>query len=269
MQTIENLLNMMTFNEISYKICPRYGYNGVMLTAKYPQLEDKLEAISNSPKFKNWVDKIDKNIIRINEFIVSDCDFFGPVKPDKLGFVKGRGIGIEVKNGKPIASNIVFIRGGSVAVLIVVTILETRQKKVILCKQLRFPSGCELIEACAGMLDDQVEDAKVEGVAFKELREETGFDVRACDLIKLGKIIPSGGGCDEEISLYAWEGNITQVEYYKKLSSVFGEGNESIQLKSYPFETFDDVLDEIKDVKAECCWRRYLKFKSKTIYNYL
>jgi 8-oxo-dGTP pyrophosphatase MutT (NUDIX family) len=259
--SISNLLNMMSFNDQPTQINPCYGYGGVMLTAKYPQLEDKLDAISKSPKFKNWVDKIDKNVIRLTEFIVTDCDFFGPVKPDKLGFVKGKGIGIEVKTGKQFASNIAFIRGGSVAVLIIVTIEETREKMIILCKQLRFPVGSELIEACAGMLDDQVEDAKVEGVAFKELREETGFDVKSQDLIKLGKIIPSGGGCDEEISLYAWETSIMESEYNEKLSRVFGEGNESIQLKSYPYESFDDTLDQIKDVKAECCWRRYLRYK--------
>ena len=129
--SIATLINMMSFNEQQTQINPCYGYGGVMLTAKYPQLEDKLDAISKSPKFRNWVDKIDKNIIQINEFIVTDCDFFGPVKPDKLGFVKGKGIGIEVKTGKQFASNIAFIRGGSVAVLIIVTIEETHEKMII------------------------------------------------------------------------------------------------------------------------------------------
>ena len=46
---------------------------------------------------------------------------------------------------------IAFLRGDSVAVLIVVKVQETGRKYVLVCKQLRFPSGGAMIEACAGM----------------------------------------------------------------------------------------------------------------------
>lgn len=245
--------------------CPYYECEGVKITAKYPHIEDKLNIIIKAPKFKHWIKSINQNLIKIDEFIISDVDFFGPPSPSKLGFVKGQGVITDIKTGKSIVSNIAFIRGGSVAVLIVVTVIkndETEEKRIILCKQLRFPVGKYLTEACAGMLDDQVENAQIEGVIFKELKEEAGFDISVSDLIKLGKIIPSGGGCDEEISCYAWETTITEEEYLEKMDTVFGDKNESIQLQSFPYDSFDEVLNRIGDVKAECCWRRYLRYKT-------
>ena len=164
-------------------------------------------------------------------------------------------------------SNIVFCRGNSVAVLIIVTIKETSKKYVLLCKQIRLPVGKILIEACAGMLDDKVENSEVLGVVFKEIKEETGFEIKKNDLIKLGNpIIPSGGGCDENIQLYAWESSINENEFDEKQLKIFGckEENESIQLCFYDYDEFDNILDEIGDVKAECCWRRY-KNLSKSI----
>jgi hypothetical protein len=260
-----NILKLFSNNsdyESSIPECPYYECEGIRITAKYGHIEDKLNAIVNAPKFKNWAKNIKRDKIKIDEFIVTDVDFFGPINPSKLGFVKGYGIISDARTGDKIVSNIAFIRGGSVAVLIIVTIKETKEKRIILCKQIRFPTGDELIEACAGMLDDQVEDAEIEGVIFKELREEAGFDVKVCDLIYLGKIIPSGGACDEVIECRAWETTITQSEYNTKMNTLFGDKNESIQLKSFPFDTFDEVLNKIGDVKAECCWRRYLRYKS-------
>jgi hypothetical protein len=47
--------------------------------------------------------------------------------------------------------------------------------------------------------------------------------------------------------------------------NVYGEGDhEKIKLVFYKFDEFDDIVDTIQDVKAECCWRRYLKKKSIT-----
>jgi 8-oxo-dGTP pyrophosphatase MutT (NUDIX family) len=131
-----------------------------------------------------------------------------------------------------------------------------------LCTQLLFPGGAAKIEACAGRIDA---DAAVIGVVFAEVREETGFHIVEADLLNLGKITPSAGGCDEEIHLYAWETTITQEEFNEKERRVFGEGAyEKIKLIFYPYEEFDDILDEIGDVKAECCWRRYQKHLMKT-----
>jgi hypothetical protein len=67
------------------------------------------------------------------------------------------------------------------------------------------------------------------GVAFNEVKEETGFIIREEDLIALGAIRPSGGGCDEVIHLYAWETEISQAEYDEKCRNIYGEGKKHTQ----------------------------------------
>jgi len=253
----------MNFLFLNFKIFPcqkNYSYKYVNVFTEYPHIQNKLDAIVNSPKFKNWVDNITLSDIILKDFNVTDVDFFGKVSPEKVGFIKGKCTAYNKKTGNQIMSNIVFCRGNSVSVLIIITIKETSQKYVLLCKQIRLPVGKVLVEACAGMLDDKVENSEVLGVVFKEIKEETGFEIKKNDLIKLGNpIIPSGGGCDENIQLFAWETTISQSDFFDKQTKMFGctEENESIQLIFYDYDKFDNVLDEIGDVKAECCWRRY------------
>jgi hypothetical protein len=40
---------------------------------------------------------------------------------------------------------------------------------------------------------------------------------------------------------------------------------EKIKLEFYDYDTFDETLDELGDVKAECLWRRYLKSDKKRL----
>lgn len=235
---------------------PKYSVNGVIIKAVHPHLEPKLEAITKAPKFLEWMNNFNRDEIDFQEFNITDVDFFGPVQPNKLGFVKGYGVAKDKATGEDIPA-IVFIRGNSVAVLIVVRVKETGKKHVLMCKQLRFPCGRSLIEACAGMMD--AETRNIVGVVFNEVKQETGFVINEAEVISLGSMRPSGGGCDEMIHLYAWETEISSSEYEEKLTNVYGEGvHEKIKLIFYDFETFDETLNLVGDAKAECCWRRYL-----------
>ena len=48
-----------------------------------------------------------------------------------------------------------------------------------------------------------------------------------------------------------------QEEYEEKVAKLYGTGpNEKIRLVFKPLSEIDTFLDEIKDVKAECAWRR-------------
>lgn len=236
-------------------------YKGIKIYAGHPHIATKLDIIFESPKFRKWLDDFNTNQIDFKEFTITDVDFFGPVNPLKLGFVKGFGLAFDKETGDPIPS-VVFLRGNSIAVLIIVKIKETGEMYILLCNQLRFPSGRALTEACAGMIDDQTKH--VIGVVFNEVKEETGFIIKQQELIDLGTIRPSGGGCDEVINLYAWESEITQDEFNEKNTNIFGNGkHEKIKLKFYVYEEFDSVLDVLEDVKAECCWRRYLRSKDR------
>jgi ADP-sugar diphosphatase len=245
MSTIESMSETMSTIE----------YRGIKIVAEYPHIVPKLQTIVQSPKFENWINQFNFDEIDFTEFHITDVDFFGPVSYNRLGFLKGYGIATDKATGYPIPS-IAFIRGNSVAVLIIVRVKETNKKYVLLCKQLRFPSGKSLIEACAGMIDEKTKN--LVGVVFNEVQEETGFIINEEKLINLGSMRPSGGGCDEIINLYAWETVITETEYNEKLHNIYGENEyEKIKLLFYDFETFDNILDDIGDSKSECCWRRY------------
>lgn len=242
---------------------PSFEYRGVKVFAQYPHVEPKLDAISKAPKFTKWMDNFRLDEISMTEFHITDADFFGKgvADPVKLGFIKGYANAQDAKTGTRIPA-IAFIRGDAVAVLIVVRIIETDKKHILMCRQQRFPVGRPLVETCAGMIDEMTRN--VVGVVFHEVKEETGFVVKEEDLISLGKVIPSGGGCDEVVHLYAWETELLEEEFKEKQEKVFGIGDhEKIKLLFYEFEEFEDRLDEIMDMKAECCWRRYLRYTQK------
>ena len=55
-----------------------------------------------------------------------------------------------------------------------------------MCEQMRLASGARRKEICAGMMDDQ---GNIASVVLKEVKEETGFDIKHRDeLIELGHI---------------------------------------------------------------------------------
>jgi hypothetical protein len=74
-------------------------YNGIKISGRYPHVVTKLNAIVDSPKFRKWLDDINREEIELKEFCVTDVDFFGPVHPSKLGFVKGYGVAFNKITG--------------------------------------------------------------------------------------------------------------------------------------------------------------------------
>lgn len=244
-------------------------YRGIKIKGANSFVQPKVAAIVQAPKFRKWIDEFKLDEIDLKEFIVTDADFFhapnASYDPQKLGFVKGYGVAFAKATGEKISS-IAFLRGESVAVLIVVKVKETGNLHILLCRQLRFPAGGFLTEACAGMIDSRSSD--VRGVVFSEIQEETGFTVSVSDLISLGSIIPSGGGCDEEIHLFAWETEISEAEFHDKQTKIFGTGQqERIKLMFCSYDTFDEEVQKLRDVKAECCWHRYLRNSKRKLFS--
>jgi len=234
----------------------------ILLIPKYPHLVDSMYALQSAPKMINWVSKLDQTQIEVRSINITDIDWFA-AKPDpkKLGFVK---VSLDAKDkttGKKILSNIVFIRGDAVAILIIVKVKSARGRiteHVLLCEQMRLPTGGRRREICAGMMDSE---GNIASVALKEIEEETGFKIQnVSELISLGSMYPSQGGCDEEIHLYAWTTMITEQEFEEKMCRVFGNSleGEEIKLSFVPMKEFrKSVLTEIKDSKAETAVRRY------------
>jgi 8-oxo-dGTP pyrophosphatase MutT (NUDIX family) len=163
-------------------------------------------------------------------------------------------------------SNISFIRGDSVAILILVKVLNNDLKKdkeyVLLCEQHRLPIGRKAREIPAGMMDAE---GNIVSVVLKEVKEETGFDIKhRSELQTLGSYFASPGGSDEAIHLFAWTTTITESEFKKKQERMYGlsEENEEIKLSFVELKEFKtDTVYAIGDAKAEIALSRFTSKK--------
>jgi ADP-sugar diphosphatase len=182
------------------------------------------------PAFKTWLSTLESSLnlqkqdshpfhsapYKLRSITVQSCDFFGG---GRLGFVKLRA---EVSNdaGEKLPGS-VFLRGGSVAMLLVLQpedAKDTSEEYVVLTVQPRIPAGSlAFVELPAGMLDD---NGTFTGAAAKEIKEETGLEVREEDLVDMTKLVnqrattgidqerlqdavyPSPGGSDEFIPIF-------------------------------------------------------------------
>ena len=220
-------------------------------------VQAQLPTIVKAPKLINYVANLDKELLVITGLRIDAVKWFcNPMAPDstKLGFLYMELLATDKRNGKPVPG-VVFLRGGAVAVYLRVDV--EGKKYVVLTRQIRAPIGELLDEIPAGMMDDK---SCFAGVAIKEIQEETGLVApNIQSLVELGSpIIPSAGGCDEEIQLYFWETRVKPEIMGKMKEKIFGapDENESIQLIFIPVEEYEDYLLTIGDVKAICAHQR-------------
>jgi ADP-sugar diphosphatase len=147
------------------------------------------------------------------------------------------------------------LRGNAVAVYL--RIIVEGKKYVVLTRQIRAPYGGLFDEIPAGMMDSGQCFA---GVAMKEIKEETGLVAPSIRCLKeLGEpIVPSAGGCDEEIKLYFWETEVEPEHMERMKYKIFGaeDENESIKLVFIPVENYEEHLITMGDVKAICAHQR-------------
>tara|TARA_B110000037_G_C17020535_1_gene465134 strand:- start:256 stop:1047 length:792 start_codon:yes stop_codon:yes gene_type:complete len=214
----------------------------------------QLPIIIQAPKFKTWVTNLDVNLLDIESIKINNVKWFcrtQDISPSKLGFLYLELIAKDKRTNTPIPG-IVFLRGNSVAVLILVKIDNIDY--VITTKQMRVPIGKLMEEIPAGMMDA---DSNFSGVAMKEISEETGLKPPSeNDLHFLGEISPSPGGCDEKISLYFWKTTISEEKKVELISKIHGEAdeNESILLQFILLDEFQKYIFEKGDVKGICAF---------------
>jgi len=199
-------------------------------------------------KMQDWVSCLSDNLV-VEKIDIQTVDMFG----QNVGFIK---FNATVKCKELPVPGIVFMRGASVAILI---ILSLHGEKFILCtKQARFPIGnCEFLEIPAGMMD---EEGNFLGVAAKELREETHIEIDKDKLIHLGGMYPSPGGCDERIQLFAIELIVDQARFDQIQGAATGnlEEGESIILEIIPYQ----YASQLDDAKTLCAILRYERYAS-------
>ena len=243
----------------------QHFYKGIKIAGLTPTIHEKIPIIFKAPKFKNWFEKIDHIALDLQSITITDVDWFcapTAIAPEKLGFLKLTAKVFDRKTGKPV-SGIAFIRGDAVAVLIRVVVESTAH--FIMCRQLRFPVGGYTLEAPAGMMDA---NADISGVMMKEIAEETGLVVpNVAELIDLGRIIPSAGGCDESIHLFAWNIELSKEVFDEITRKIHGAAGENETIYLHLFEdnaSFPQKLQEIGDPKMEIAYWRWKSFFSST-----
>ncbi|KDP25561.1 hypothetical protein JCGZ_20717 [Jatropha curcas] len=163
--------------------------------------------------FKQWLKNLQSETgilatgaYSLERVLIQGVDMFG----QRIGFVKFKADIYDKETGKKVPG-IVFARGPAVAVLI---ILDCEgEKYAVLTEQVRVPTGRLVLELPAGMLDDDKGDFV--GTAVREVEEETGICLKLEDMVDLTafldpstgcRVIPSPGGCDEEISVFLYRG---------------------------------------------------------------
>lgn len=249
-----------------------------------PQLikEDQVKLSIDSIPFKEWLENINKqqNLI-VSSLTLQNVDMFGP----RVGFIKfkadvvkvvvtekkdNEGKVSQVKENKPIP-NIVFMRGGSVAILVVLKSKETGKQYTILTKQARFPAGIDMFaEIPAGMLDG---NGDFKGVAAKEMEEETGLHIKSDQLIDLtefafqGKskgVYLSPGGCDEFIRIFAYEKEVDEKFIQDLKGKLTGEEgtDEVIVLEIVEFEQLWKFSPDAKGLIALMLYQKYKEKKN-------
>lgn len=234
--------------------------NGINVFSNDADIHSQLPTIVKAPKLLNYISNLDKHLLDITGLRIDAVKWFcNPKSPDpaKLGFLYMELLATDKRNRKPVPG-VVFLRGAAVAVYLRVVV--EGKKYVVLTRQIRAPIGGLLDEIPAGMMDD---NSCFAGVAIKEIQEETGLAAPSIHcLIELGApIMPSAGGCDEEIQLYFWETRVNTEIMEKMKAKIFGapDENESIRLIFIPAHEYEDYLMRMSDVKAICAHQRALQ----------
>lgn len=149
----------------------------------------------------------------LKSITLQSADWFG----HRIGFVKLRAV---TRNSKGALPGIVLLRGGSVAIFMVLRPKDSRDERwVVMIQQPRIPVGSlKLLEIPAGMIDETDNFA---GAAAKEILEKTGFSLPISELTNLtdvavqrslmsetslmNAVYPSPGGSDEFVAIFLWE----------------------------------------------------------------
>ncbi len=190
--------------------------------------------------FTAWVDGMNPELY-VESVTVTDVHWFGP----RIGFMTIKSVTRLMGIGPPLPG-IAFLRGGSVAMLVVLR-CEGR-KYVLLVKQPRVAVGrAALVELPAGMLDG---DGNFAGVAAKEMREEAHIDFKHSEMVCMSesnKQYPSPGGCDEFIEYFYASAAVTPAFLRAIDGRATGVEDERIRLSYVPYE---DLWCATGDAKA-------------------
>ena len=216
-----------------------------------------LDTAVQSKQFQNWLAQVDTSKFEIRSVHFQSVDMFGP---SKIGFIKFKADVVD--NSGKVIPGVVFMRGGSVGILAVLTCKD--KKYSVMTVQPRIPTGrFDFLEIPAGMLDGSGNFA---GVAAKELEEELGIKIAEKDLTDLSALAGcnqgvylSPGASDETLRFFSFTREVTEGEMESmngRCTGLISEG-EQITLKIVPLDDLITVADA-KTIVAYALYQKYL-----------
>eukprot|EP00931_Biecheleriopsis_adriatica_P041634 TRINITY_DN23778_c0_g1_i1.p1 TRINITY_DN23778_c0_g1~~TRINITY_DN23778_c0_g1_i1.p1 ORF type:complete len:316 (+),score=76.72 TRINITY_DN23778_c0_g1_i1:91-948(+) len=206
--------------------------------------------------FRNWLAKLEKNrdSFTLHKVLIQSVDMFGP---KRVGFVKLKAE-VTDRDGDPLAG-ICFLRGGSVAVLVILTCEQTGEEH---CLQVQIDNVCAVqprgMALPAGMLDG---NGDFSGAMAREMEEETGIKCDAAGLIDMTELAygntyegmyPSVGACDEFVRLFLYQKKMRQEDIKALEGKLMGlkEENEKIKLCLVPLNQLWHLSSDSKALSA-------------------
>jgi hypothetical protein len=226
--------------------------------------QEDLQAMCKEFKFKRFIEGL-KNFAPVPGKPLAELHY-------RAWFGKNLGMALVVanvahpSNPKKTLPGISFIRGDSVAILVILNVAPRDKthgglmKKLLLKQEARVPVGLvNCIETVAGMREGETPALHT---ASAELFQEIGFEVDPADIMPLRSepILMSQGGSDERMWLYCVEKNMTDDEYDELMAknrvTTYGVPEEHEYITAVVID-FDD-WKKINDSKLAICMAYYL-----------
>lgn len=270
----------------------RHPKTGIHITFSSGITEDIINKVVESfsqpnSKFNNWYFKCIANNINIRSVKIDAVTMFGP----NIGFIYLTADSSVIKNKDTEEMQqlpgVTFIRGDAVCCLFVIKNTTDDTYNMVLVEQARVPISQRCLETPAGMLDGSNQFG---GTMVKEIKEETTIDISGHaymtkseventsklpfhTLMELGEFIPSQGGCDEKLKVFAYVCEKSQKEIAKINERITGEASEHehiiVKVQDLTWENIDATNDSKLLVAASKFDRSYpdiIKKKPRHFY---
>ncbi|PON64079.1 Dihydroneopterin triphosphate diphosphatase [Trema orientale] len=221
--------------------------------------DSEFRSAIDSSLFKQWLKNtqsesgiLSGGALYLDRVLIQGVDMFGK----RIGFLKFKADIFDKATGEKVPG-IVFARGPAVAVLI---LLDSEDETyAVLTEQVRVPVGRLILELPAGMLDDDKGDFV--GTAVREVEEETGINLNVGDMIDLTalldsstgcRVFPSPGGCDEEISVFLYRGQVEKgvIAQLQGKETGLREHGELIRVRVVPYDILWRMTADAKVLTA-------------------
>jgi hypothetical protein len=214
---------------------------------------DTKAAVTSKP-FVEWVDSVAKSeCFQISSIHIQSLDMFED--GTQVGFIKFKA---DVRMHGKAVPGVIFMRGVTPAVLVVLKVQPENKKFLLTVRQPRFAAGdSALPELPAAGLDD---DGNLVGSGSKAMMNEAGIEINESELFNMtqlaqGDAYPgmytSCGGSDEYTPLFLYRHTIT-AEDFLKLEDKITRQESKLKLELTPFGEYWRRSPDAKALAALC-----------------